>query len=232
MKKYLNLLILSSILSGMVFAEEQTRVEIGGRRPVTKESEKLTTEVANQEVTSEKEEVILERSTTGSRFGSTHTAAYHKPFRVSLFGDEVELEDGSIWRVRKSDRTKTYDWLTSDDIAVTINHSWFSTHQFCLTNLATGKRVEADLYLGPIYNGVYTRWIVGIDYINCQIVLNDTSVWDVSGFDRFTLDSWVLNDTIIIGHDDTILGLTNILINVSAPKKLNSLTFVSANCVY
>ncbi len=223
MNKYLTLLLTTTLLCTMVFAEEKR----GDRDyDLSLDSENFVAQVSRGE------EELIERSAKGATFATTYPGAYHKPFRVSLFGDEVELEDGSIWKIRKSDRTKTYDWLTFHDIAITINHSWFSNCQFCLTNLATGKRVEADLLLGPIYNGAYTRFILSIDYLNCQICLNDGSVWDVSGFDRFTLDRWLINHTVIIGHDDTLLGRTNILINVTAPKHLGALTFVSADCVY
>lgn len=229
-KNILMFICASSLFFTGVFAEEGKRVEIGERPPVTKEAN--LPRCADMEEESEEGEELIERSMKGAKFISTYQGAYHKPFRVSLFGDEAELEDGSIWVIKKSDRTKTYDWLTSDDIAVTINHSWFSNYQFCLTNLATGKRVEAELHLGPIYNGINTRWIIGINYITGQVCLNDSSVWDVSGFDHYILNGWVLNDTIIVGHDDTLLGRTNILINVSAPKNISGLTYVSADCVY
>jgi len=39
---------------------------------------------------------------------TTHQGAYHSPLSVSLMGDAVTLEDGSIWAVSGSDSYKTF----------------------------------------------------------------------------------------------------------------------------
>lgn len=145
---------------------------------------------------------------------TSHTGAFHHPIFITPLGDTIELEDGSIWAVHPNDRFKTYNWLTSDAIKITPNHAWFSSYTFRITNLNTSESVEVNLFMRPIYNGVYTHWIVAIDYIHNQLCLEDGSVWDLSGFDYMVFKNWILNDTLIIGTNDTLFSSRpNILIN-------------------
>lgn len=159
---------------------------------------------------------------------TTHSGAFHSPVAVSALGDTVEFEDGSIWTVAGSDTYKTLNWLTSDLLVVTANHSWFSNYMFCITNQDTGVSVKANLFLGPIYNGVFTHWIVAINYFTQEICLEDGSIWKLSGFDSSIYNKWMLNDTIIIGVNDGFLSSSkpNILINV------NTLTYSRAKCTF
>jgi len=160
---------------------------------------------------------------------TSHEGAYHNPYAVSLFGDTVELEDGSIWAVSLSDRHKTLDWMTSDVILVTQNTSWFSVYNYVLVNLNTGVHVNVNLSLGPIYNGLYTHFVTAVDYLHSEIYLEDGSIWKVSNWDTSISSQWLPNDTIIIGVNDDWLtqGLSpNILINV------NTNNYAAANCIY
>lgn len=146
---------------------------------------------------------------------TSHMGAYHHPLIITPLGDAVELEDGSIWSVNFNDRNKTYNWLTSDTLKITPNKSWFSSYKYRLTNLNTNESIEVNLIERPIYNGVYTHWIISIDSLHDQLCLEDGSVWSLSGFDYSIYRKWILNDTIIIGHNDGFLSSTrpNILIN-------------------
>lgn len=159
---------------------------------------------------------------------TTHQGAFHSPMSISPLGDIIELEDGSYWAVASSDTFKTFNWLTSDLLVITPNHSWFSNYMFCITNQNTGVSVKANLSLGPIYNGLFTHWIVAINYYTQEICLEDGSVWHLSGFDSSIFNKWLLNDTVIIGVNDGFLSSSkpNILINV------NTLTYTRAKCIY
>lgn len=150
-------------------------------------------------------------------YTTSHIGCYHKPKAVSPLGDTVELEDGSIWSVKSSDRFKTLDWLASDTIIVTPNHSWFSTYDFVLNNQNTGESVESVLSLGPIYNGIYTHWITAIDYNNNMIWLEDGSSWRITVWDYSVISKWLINDTVIVGIWDGWFSTDNpnIMINVS-----------------
>lgn len=149
-------------------------------------------------------------------FCSTHNGAYHHPIAVSNGGDTVTLEDGSVWHVREKDQVKTLDWLMGDTVVILPNHSWFSSYQFVLFNQTTGREVKANLLLGPIFNGVFTHWIVSIDLETKQVWLEDGSVWSMASGDKSTLKKWLVNDTVIIGINDSwFSSKENILINVN-----------------
>lgn len=164
----------------------------------------------------------------GSVHFTSHTGAFYNPVAVSALGDTVEFNDGSIWTIASGDTYKTLNWLTSDLLVVTPNHSWFSNYMFCITNQDTGVSVKANLFLGPIYNGPFTHWIVAINYFTQELCLEDGSIWKLSGFDSSIYNKWMLNDTIIIGVNDGFLSSSkpNILINV------NTLTYSKAKCTF
>ncbi|KAF3363211.1 Uncharacterized protein PHSC3_000225 [Chlamydiales bacterium STE3] len=170
---------------------------------------------------------------------TTHSGAFHFPAEISYLGDTIKLEDGSIWTVASSDTTIVLNWLRQQDqnlavggaslsLVITPNHSWFSTYMFRMTEQSTGTSVKVNMYLGPIYNGLYTHWIVAINYYTQEICLEDGSVWRLSGLDAGIFNKWLLNDTVIIGVNDGFLSTSkpNILINV------NTLTYSRAKCIF
>lgn len=161
-------------------------------------------------------------------FYTTHNGAYHNPISVTALGGVVQLEDGSVWTIADGDHYKTLNWYTSDLIVLTPNHDWFSTELFRMSNQNTGVSVRCSMVLGPIYHGLYTHWIVGINYYTQEIYLEDGSIWQVTGFDSAIFGKWLLNDTIVIGVNDGYLASTkpNILINV------NTLSFVRTICIW
>ena len=161
-------------------------------------------------------------------FYTTHNGAFHNPLSVTALGGVVHLEDGSVWSIADGDHYKTLNWYTSDLIVLTPNHDWFTSELFRMSNQNTGVSVRCSMILGPIYHGLYTHWIVGINYYTQEIYLEDGSVWQVTGFDSSIFNKWLLNDTIIIGVNDGYLSSTkpNILINV------NTLTFVRSICTW
>lgn len=158
---------------------------------------------------------------------TTHQGAFHFPIAVTLLGENVELEDGSIWVVNPNDRYNTLNWMTGDVIIITPNHALFSSYMYCLVNLNTGAVVRVNLALGPIYNGIFTHWIIAIDYFHRQICLEDGSVWSISWFDDSIMNKWLVNDTIIIGINDGLLSSfnPNMLINVNVNNN------VVGNCI-
>lgn len=156
---------------------------------------------------------------------TSHEGAFHRPISITLGGDMITLEDGSVWKVRAKDKYKTLDWLAGDSIVIIPNHSWFSSYYYVLLNQNTGEEVRVNLVLGPIYNGIYTHWVVAIDYYNQEVCLEDGSIWKISGSDYSTMKKWLVTDTIIIGINDSwFSNKPNILINV------NTLTYAAAVC--
>ncbi|MGK5595523.1 MAG: hypothetical protein ACSNEK_09255 [Parachlamydiaceae bacterium] len=170
---------------------------------------------------------------------TTHTGAFYYPVAISALGDSIELNDRSVWLIASSDTKTAMNWLRQQEMAlanggpglsmvITPNHSWFSSYQFCLTEQTTGTSVKANLYLGPLYNGLFTHWIVAINYYTQEICLEDGSLWKLSGLDAGVYNHWLINDTVIIGVNDGFLSSSkpNILINV------NALTYSRAKCIY
>jgi hypothetical protein len=154
----------------------------------------------------------------GLYYTTSHLGAYHHAIRIApidnSFEESVELEDGSIWTINPWDVNKTANWLDTDVLVISPNHTWFSSYPFRITNQNTGKSIQVNLTLGPIYNGPSTHWIVDIDYLNGFVFLEDHTVWEMSPFD---IEQWVINDTVIIGINDAWFSFSqpNILINVN-----------------
>lgn len=159
---------------------------------------------------------------------TSHPGALFNPVSISPLGDTIEFHDGSIWSIAEEDTYKNLNWLTSDYLVVTPNHAWFSSYMFCITNQNTGTTVKANLFLGPFQNGIYTHWIVSINYYTQELCLEDGSIWKLSGFDSSIFNRWNLNHTIMIGVNDGFLSSSkpNILINV------NTLDYSKAKCIY
>lgn len=171
--------------------------------------------------------VNLPNAKTGIHYTS-HQGAFYSPVAISPLGETVEFNDGSIWTISSGDTYKTLNWLTSDLLVVTPNHSWFSNYMFCITNQNTAVSVKANLLLGPIYNGIFTHWIVAINYYSQEICLEDGSVWKLCGLDSSVFNKWLLNDTVLIGINDGFFSSSkpNILINV------NTLSYARAKCTW
>jgi hypothetical protein len=171
---------------------------------------------------------LIKKGINATTYYTSHEGAFHRPIAVSLLGDAVELEDGSIWAVCSSDRYKTLDWMTGDSIIILPNHDWFSVYDYRLVNLNTGANIKVNLSLGPIYNGIYTHWILAIDYYHREICLEDGSVWKMSSLDSSIVNQWLPNDTVIIGINDGWFSGSNpnLLINV------NMNNYAIGKCIY
>ena len=171
---------------------------------------------------------FIKKGVNAATYYTTHEGAFHRPLAVSFLGDSVELEDGSIWAVCSSDRYQTLDWMTGDVIIIIPNHDWFSVYDYRLVNLNTGANVKVNLSLGPIYNGIFTHWIIAIDYYHREICLEDGSVWKLSSLDSTIFNKWLPNDTIIIGINEGWFAGSNpnIMINV------NMNNFSMGQCIY
>lgn len=230
-KKVIYLSIVNSLVFGAVTAEntvsqKETHIVVGERPLSLKKQEKIQEKRKAQEEQFSTDEKREEKGVKAAAF-TKHAGAFHRPVYVSLFGEKVELEDGSLWSVHPEDYHHTLDWMTGDVILITPNHSWFASYNYVLNNMSTGEIVRVQMTLGPIYNGIYTHWIIGIDYNRGEVCLEDGSVWDISTFDTSIMNRWLPNDTIIIGTNDGWFSSYNphILINVN----VNS--YANASCV-
>lgn len=161
---------------------------------------------------------------------TSHPGAMHYAIAVSLpYGDPVQLEDGSIWSVYTGDSYKTLNWLLTDDILILPNRNpvWNSIYPYSLLNVQTGVSVQATFSAGPWIYSSYTYWIYSIDYYNCQICLNDGSVWSIPYSDSWILNTFLPGDYVTMGFNPTPgngLG-SNILINFS------TMQYVYSTCI-
>lgn len=147
-------------------------------------------------------------------YGSTyHAGVLHHPFAVFDFGTRVQLEDGSIWIVHPGDTYKTLNWLTSDLVLITANHSWNAGDRYMLNNENTGVSVRVNLEERPIY---FPHWIIAIDLNTTRVQIEDGTIWDMSTDDRYIVRNWRINENVIIGINNGWLSQwrPNILINV------------------
>jgi hypothetical protein len=118
---------------------------------------------------------------------------------VSPLGDQVQLNDGSTWRISSYDGYKVLNWKSTDSITVTQNTRWFSNYVYRLVNQSTGSSAEATLFQGPFVTGPLTRYILSIDYSIGTILLTDNTHWEVSASDQSIFREWLVNDAVIVG---------------------------------
>ena len=130
-----------------------------------------------------------------------YPAAVHWLAAVSGFGDSVEFEDGSVWKLSSYDSHRALHWRSNDPLMVTQNHRWFSRYNYRIVNKNTGASLEANLYLGPIQNGEYTRYIAAIDPTEGILLLSDNTRWEISPYDCYAFRNWALQDAVIIGYN-------------------------------
>lgn len=198
-RTYLKSFLFASLTIPLLnFAEENSNIEVGGR----KQNPMPTSIEAQANYFAEYPPVY-------------YTRGVHGLAAVAISGESVEFEDGSVWKVSAYDAHKVKHFQMQDPLIVTQNHRWFSRYQYRIINQVTGASLEANLYLGPIKEGIYTNYICEIDQYRGEVYLTDNSRWKVSIYDAALLEKWVLNDPIIIGQnsgwDSACQGL---LINV------------------
>lgn len=120
---------------------------------------------------------------------------------VSAFGDSLEIEDGSQWKIAPYDKSIIESWSTQDPILIIQNNSWFSPYSYRIVNPATHTSIAANLFQGPFQNGAYTRYIMAIDPMRGEVRLNDQTKWQIAWNDYEIFREWQPNDAIIIGYN-------------------------------
>jgi len=152
------------------------------------------------------------------------TALFHQ---VDHFPQDniVQTEDGAEWIFESSNNYIMRTWRPGDVVVITPKGKWLwgSNYSYVMTNKQLGSSVDVNLFLGPIAFGSLSTWVVGIDLMNNHIyVLNgdgERSVWEISNVDEYLFREWEVNDTLIVGENDSWLWwfstYNNILINVN-----------------
>jgi len=125
----------------------------------------------------------------------------HRLAAISAVGDSLEIEDGSVWKISSYDAHKIGNWSSDDVILITQNHRWFSKYNYKIVNRTINSSVEANLYLGPLKEGMFTRYVVALDAYRGELILNDNTRWRVSAYDSISFQDWILHDAIIVGYN-------------------------------
>lgn len=132
-----------------------------------------------------------------------HPTAYYYQVAETITGDNIRLNDGSVWYVHPYQRYIVKNWLNSQPLFIKPNASWLSSYSYpyVLQNRETREIVEVSL-LNPSEFGESTYWIIGIDsYARLVYLANSMGremVWFVSPRDR-TLNKWREGQRLIIG---------------------------------
>jgi hypothetical protein len=135
----------------------------------------------------------------------------------------IKLEDGSEWTVGQKEAYAIRFWKQGDPVVITRNHSWFPQGNYCLTNKNRNDAyAQVTLSLGPTLSGLYTHWVIGMDFSLGQVHLTngkgERTTWHISHNDAALFKKWQINDNVIIGINDgwgaSFSAFDHILINV------------------
>jgi|GEM_PF-1538031 len=161
---------------------------------------------------------------------SSHTAANVSPSLyhwIDFFPQDniVKTEDGAEWIFDSSDPSILRTWRSGDTIVIAPKGRWLwgSNYSYVMTNKDLGNSIDVNLFLGPIAFGSYSTWIVGVDQNLGQIyVLNgqgERGVWEISNVDLYLFKEWEINDTLVVGQNDSWLwwfsSFNHIIVNVN-----------------
>ena len=159
-------------------------------------------------------------------------SSHHSLNTISSYLDWVSLEDGSHWKIDHSDSLKVQTWRIGDVLSITPSHCWLCPYTYYITNKSLENRdrgnswVKANIWLGPLAFGPNTHWVVAVDRISGHLFLENGTNWCVAPSDSYIFDDWAVNDTIIIGNNDSFFtSYANILINVNMNSYVRSRQF-------
>lgn len=145
-----------------------------------------------------------------------HPYAYYHPVATSASGDNIQLHDGSLWYVHPYQKNRVRYWVQSENIFIKPNAACFSMYKYVLQNRDTQEVIEVN-YLGDqAFPGMYTHWIVEIDFFNKKVYLNDNTVWQIRS-SEYAFNKWRVQDRLIIGVNNRWrhAAYPHILINTS-----------------
>lgn len=143
---------------------------------------------------------------------------YHFVTAINPYDRYIELEDESRWKIPEYDVYGLQRWSLGQFVVVTPNCRWFSDYNYYLTNQANGAYLSANLLRGPLHTSKLAHHISGMEQ-NTRgrktIILDGKTCWAISEEHHYIADGWQINDTIIIGQNDSWLSrYDTILINV------------------
>lgn len=141
-------------------------------------------------------------------YSTTHRAAYHQIINMSASGDDVELEDQSVWHIIGWDASKIKKWHPKHTIIIAPNTNIFTrwSYPYKFINLDTHEVVKTKMKLTPVLNDpnvdIFVHWIEDIDYSSRLIRLEDGSLWSIPWGDRHVLSHFDRYNIVIVGTND------------------------------
>lgn len=137
----------------------------------------------------------------------------------------IKIDDGSEWIYDRSETYVLRNWKVGDKIVITPKQQLIlgSHFTYVMTNRDVGDSISVNLFLGPVAFGYRSTWVVGIDQNLGKIYLmngqGERTVWEVSSSDKDLFKNWKVNDTVIIGENDSWLwcfsSYNSMIINVN-----------------
>jgi hypothetical protein len=131
-----------------------------------------------------------------------------------IFGNSVQLGDGSTWKISSEDYSVITSWWIFDPLVISPVYNWFSSYHYWITNQRTGTYVQADL--GPTIVGQNTRRVAYVDRTNGRLFLDNRIGFSLNPEDRYIFEDWESKDVIIIGASNPWFSSYDyVLINVN-----------------
>jgi hypothetical protein len=211
------------IVPALLLAEEERHVAIGTRPMSEEAADQIKAEKGDSEATEEEEGALETAGYIFDRYPPIYYSNSHHWLNAVTVLDNneytIELEDGSVWKINSYDGTKALNWRANDPLTITQNNRWFSNHNYRIINKSNGTSVESNLFLGPIEQGQYSRFIIGVNQEKRELMLSDNTHWEISYLDASIFKDWTVNDYIIIGTNSNTsvwdVGSDSLLINVN-----------------
>lgn len=231
------------LLIGSAFADEENLKQETGTESLPLEQSEDTVEedrgvfVDNFPLPDDEDEIFLESDQKATNalfysFYTTHLGAYHHINAISMLGDTIEIEDGSIWSIHSWDSHKTKEWKKGHTVFITKN-GWWGSCKYRLHNQNTKNSIRVDMSLQPLFNGVNTHWITDIDLDIRLVWLEDGSIWKIDRSEMQMLKTWKINHTVIIGINNNWFAgsYSNTLINVDKLDHNKKPHFIVGKCI-
>ena len=221
-RNILRYLAILSIVTGSLTAEDRTEsniptsenaIEDGTKRDIigatqlsVKEKQKRRDQLAKEDEDGAKidsEQNCGECDKKASKDGKekkpwVYAGIVHNATKKAWDSSWIEIEDGSQWYIRSSDRYIIQTWYSTDVIYLT-QASWLSSYKYKLWNSTLNTEVEVDQLSCAILGGPYTLYVTSIDYSYGIITLNDGTIWVILTGDSSYLNRWLPGDTVTVG---------------------------------
>jgi len=203
----------------LISSENPSHVPVASREMSSGAQEQFQNQIEEQKEESEAEPLKNEVRCgfVFDRYPSmNYSSTVHWLAGASAQGDALEIEDGSVWKISSYDSYKILSWRMDDPILITQNTRWFSSYNYKIVNRATGTSIEANLFLGPLEFGLFTKYVEFIDWTMGDVVLSDGTHYQISNYDSSLLRDWEAGDAVIVGYNSGWdSNCESILINVN-----------------